>query len=86
MKFEKEGLMTRSEIARIGRDIISEMFRWGNISTESIFADIDLRAIDDNTVIHTLKKMIDMAYISSDTENNSAYYVNELLIEEIENA
>lgn len=78
--------MTRSEIARIGRDIISEMFRWGNISTESIFADIDLRTIDDNTVIHTLKKMIDMAYISSDTENNWAYYVNELLIEEIKNA
>lgn len=81
-----ESLMTNSEIARIGRDIISEMFRWGNIGTESIFADIDLRTIDDQMVIHVLKMMIDTGAISSDTEHLSAYYVHELLIEEIKNA
>lgn len=72
-----------SDLPQIGREIISDMIRWGVI-TFNHFVELGLdkrEEMSDDEVIKMINNFIDDNTITSDTEEHySMYYVHEDLI------
>lgn len=72
-----------TDLVQIGREIISDMFRYGYIDEKSKYFDFNVRGATAKEILQTIKEMIEYEYISDDTSDNlSIYYVSPELISE----